>query len=91
KRGLTPFLRAFAAVAREVPGARALVVGKETRPGPYLRLAAELRIADKVAFRSPEPEVERLYHALDAYVHAARWEEFGMTVLEALACGVPVV
>jgi UDP-glucose:(heptosyl)LPS alpha-1,3-glucosyltransferase len=91
KRGLTPFLQAFAAVAREVPGARALVVGKETRPGPYLKLAADLRIADKVTFRAPEPEVERLYHALDVYVHAARWEEFGMTVLEALACGVPVV
>jgi UDP-glucose:(heptosyl)LPS alpha-1,3-glucosyltransferase len=28
KRGLTPFLRAFAAVAREVPTARALVVGR---------------------------------------------------------------
>ncbi|MBI3564447.1 MAG: glycosyltransferase family 4 protein [Elusimicrobia bacterium] len=91
KRGLAPFLRAFAAVVRAVPTARALVVGKETRPGPYRALAAELGVADKVVFRPPEAEVERLYHALDAYVHAARWEEFGMTVLEALACGVPVV
>ena len=91
KRGLTPFLRAFAAVSREVPGARALIVGKEARPGPYLKLAAELRISDKVFFREPIAEVERLYHGIDIYVHAAKWEEFGMTVLEALACGVATI
>ncbi|MFI5361124.1 MAG: glycosyltransferase family 4 protein [Elusimicrobiota bacterium] len=91
KRGLTVFLRAFAVASREAPTARALVVGKETRPGPYLKLAQELRISDKIFFRAPTPDVERLYHGLDIYVHAAKWEEFGMTVLEALACGVPVV
>jgi UDP-glucose:(heptosyl)LPS alpha-1,3-glucosyltransferase len=91
KRGLTAFLRAFRETVRAVPTARALVVGKETRPGPYLKLAAELGIADKISFRAPTPDVERLYHALDVYVHAAKWEEFGMTVLEALACAVPTI
>ena len=91
KRGLALFLRAFAKMAREVPTARALIVGKETRPGPYLELAAELGITEKIHFRDPIPEVERLYHSIDIYVHAAKWEEFGMTALEALACGVPVI
>lgn len=91
KRGLKPFLRAFAAVARKQPEARALVVGKETRPAPYLALARELGIAGRVVFRDPIPEVWRFYHALDVYVHPAKWEEFGMSVLEALACGLPVV
>ncbi len=91
KRGLAIFLRAFAAVSKEVPTARALVVGKETRPGPYRTLAAELRITDKVFFRAPIPGVERFYHGIDVYVHAAKWEEFGMTVLEALACGVATI
>lgn len=91
KRGLPAFLRAFAVAARSRPRLRALVVGKETRPGPYKELAAELGVAERVSWRDPVPEVERLYHALDVYVHAARWEEFGMSVLEALACGVPVL
>lgn len=91
KRGLAAFLRAFAVAARSRPGLRALVVGKETRPGPYKDLAAELGVAERVAWRDPVPEVERLYHALDVYAHPARWEEFGMSVLEALACGLPVV
>lgn len=91
KRGLAVFLRAFAALARAFPSAKALVVGKEARPEPYRRLASELGIGMKVTFRPPHGEVERLYHALDVSVHAAPWEEFGMTILEALACGIPVV
>lgn len=91
KRGLKPFLRAFSAVARKHPRARALVVGKEARPGPYRALARELGIMDRVIFRDPIPEVWRFYHALDVYVHPAKWEEFGMSVLEALACGLPVI
>lgn len=91
KRGLKAFLRAFAALARKLPQARALVVGKESRLGPYLALARELDIADRVVFRDPIADVWRFYHALDVYVHPARWEEFGMSVLEALACGLPVI
>jgi len=91
KRGLKPFLRAFAAVARKLPGARAVVVGKESRPGPYIALVNELGIADRVVFRAPIADVWRFYHALDVYVHPAKWEEFGMSVLEALACGLPVI
>lgn len=91
KRGLKAFLRAFAAVAKSDPAARALVVGKESRPGPYLALVQELGVEGRVIFREPVPEVWRYYHALDVYVHPAKWEEFGMSVLEALACGLPVI
>ena len=35
--------------------------------------------------------VATYYHAADVYVHAARIDTFPNTVLEALACGVPVV
>ncbi len=91
KRGVALFLRAFALAFRDASTARVLVVGKETRLGPYLDLCAELGIAQKVSFRPPRRDVESYYHALDAYVHAAQWEEFGMTVLEAMACGVPVI
>ncbi len=50
-------------------------------------------IADRVHFLGELPwaEVVRHYQALDLFVAPARWEGFGLTPLEAMACGVPVV
>jgi glycosyltransferase involved in cell wall biosynthesis len=50
----------------------------------------------RIAFRPLPPEadpgcVARLYAAADVYVHATRADTFPLSVLEALACGTPVV
>ena len=42
----------------------------------------------------PEVPVENIsdwYRALDLFVAPQRWEGFGLTPLEAMACGVPVI
>jgi glycosyltransferase involved in cell wall biosynthesis len=39
----------------------------------------------------PYPELPALYAAADLFVHPAREERWGVSVQEALACGVPVV
>lgn len=81
-RGLPPALKART---------RVLVVGQETRVGPYKRRAADAGFAERAVFLPPEREVEGFYHALDLYVHPALFEEFGQSVQEAMACGVPVL
>jgi glycosyltransferase involved in cell wall biosynthesis len=57
--------------------------------GPTERLGSvELRY---VPF-TPDPEaVAQLHRAADVYLHAARAETFPLAILEALACGTPVV
>lgn len=49
---------------------------------------AEIRF---VPFERDPSRLARYYQAADLYVHAAKAETFGLTILEALACGTPVV
>lgn len=91
KRAVATFIEAFSRLRREGVAAKALVVGKESRLGPYLRRAAREGVGEALRFLPPMDAIERCYHALDVCVHPARYEEFGMSVQEALACGVPVI
>ncbi len=55
--------------------------------------AKTLGVADRVIFagRIPEPQKRDYYRLADAYVMPSSWEGLGFVVLEALACGTPVV
>lgn len=58
-------------------------------PGPAERIeGAEIRF---VPFEPDAARIARYYQAADVYLHAARAETFPTVVLEALACGTPVV
>jgi glycosyltransferase involved in cell wall biosynthesis len=56
-------------------------------------LAAELGVAERVSFGScSRAELVARYQAADALLFPSEWEEpFGLTPLEAMACGTPVV
>jgi glycosyltransferase involved in cell wall biosynthesis len=81
---------------------RLLLVGGETREpdpartpeiGELQRLATELGIADRVRFAGKQqPDVLRyFYSAGDVAVTTPHYEPFGLTPLEAMACGRPVI
>jgi len=69
---------------------RIIVVGKEN-PKPYLRRADRLRCADRLLFPGAAADVLPAYAAADVYVHPTWYDPCSLVVLEALACGRPVV
>jgi glycosyltransferase involved in cell wall biosynthesis len=98
-KGHETFLRAIAALPRELP-VRAYVVGAalyDTVGSQYTdselrEFASALGIADRVAFTGYVPEVNKAMRALDVVVHASIGPEpFGLVVAEAMACGRAVV
>lgn len=54
---------------------------------------AELGLADDVLFPGyvPGPELPWWYRAAELFVYPSRFEGFGLPVLEAMACGTPVI
>lgn len=50
-------------------------------------------LAERVRFLGERPwgEIIRLYQAIDLFVAPARWEGFGLTPIEAMACGTPAL
>jgi glycosyltransferase involved in cell wall biosynthesis len=89
KRGLDLFLETAASIARSAPAARYLVVGSKRLPDAAR--AHPLVVAGRVSYRPKNADPELWLAALDLLVYPARFEEFGMIVIEALASGVPVL
>lgn len=70
-----------------------LAAGASERDTPELLNYARSRIPGqhRIGLNVPFGEMPDLYRAMDVYVHPAPAEFFGICLLEAMACGVPVV
>ena len=89
-------LRAFALAKPDLADRRLVVVGPgrdKTYVGELQALAARLGIAQDVSWVGGVPlqETVDFYRAADVFVYPSHNETFGLTILEAMACGCPVV
>ena len=88
-KGLEPLLHAIRHVPVEAPF-RLLIAGNPNTAS-YERLAQRLGIADRVLFLGPRRDVHHCYFAADFLVHPTFYDPCSLVVLEALACGLPVI
>jgi glycosyltransferase involved in cell wall biosynthesis len=84
---------ALARIRAAVPDARLVVVGRGSATPALERQVAALGLGDAVAFRGfvDEDEKVALYRGARVFVNPSEKEGWGLTVLEANACGVPAV
>ncbi|WBB81462.1 glycosyltransferase [Micromonospora sp. WMMD882] len=97
RKGFQDVIRALPAV----PDAECVVVGGPPAGAvdddPHARrlraIAASCGVADRVRLvgAAPREEMARWYRSADVLVAAPWYEPFGLTPLEGMACGVPVV
>lgn len=90
-KGVHLLIRAFTLVKKEVPDACLLIVGRQTFDNYLKKLNA---ISDDSVIYSgyvSDDEIAEYYAACDIYSTATLWEGFDLPIVEAQACGKPVV
>ncbi|MEA2331499.1 MAG: L-malate glycosyltransferase [Thermoleophilaceae bacterium] len=93
RKGIHVLLDAFARLSGELPAARLLVAGlgpEEERVRRRVRESPELRRVELLG-RVERDSVMAAMQACDVYCLPSYGEPYGMTALEAMACGRPVV
>lgn len=93
--GIDVLIRAFRLLTERHPDApcKLVLVGGGTRENEYKRLAQRLGLGARVDFagRVPHERVPEYLRSFSVFAALSRRESFGVAVLEASACGIPVV
>jgi phosphatidylinositol alpha-1,6-mannosyltransferase len=98
-KGVDMVLRALPAIVARAPDVRYAVAGKGAEREKLEKLAHKMGVADRVRFLGEvgERDLPALYNLASVYVGASRRAErlgvegFGISLVEASACGLPVV
>jgi glycosyltransferase involved in cell wall biosynthesis len=88
KKGLDALLRAMARL-KELP-LKLMVVGKDDL-SLYAGMVEKLGLRERVSFEGPSSDVMRFYGAADVYAGPSLEDGFNLPILEAMACGLPVI
>jgi len=87
RKGLFPLLQAVAAMVET----HLVVVGKDRKLAQAKTMAQKLGLMDRVHFLGGQPDVRPYYGAADVFALPTLYDPFPNAVLEALACGLPVL
>jgi len=93
QKGPEFFVRAAARVARKLDRVRFVMAGSGDLAPAMRALVSAIGLEDRFEFPGflQGAEVERAYRMADVYVMPSVSEPFGITALEAVRCGVPVI
>ncbi len=89
KRGLDRFLECIEQLKQIIPDLKGLVLGG--RKCPEILKSHRLLRSGEVFYQRSTFFPEKYFAALDLLLYPARYEEFGIVILEGMAMGLPVV
>ncbi|MFC2156285.1 N-acetyl-alpha-D-glucosaminyl L-malate synthase BshA [Acidobacteriota bacterium] len=83
-------VRIFDYVRKHIPS-KLMLIGDGPERLFIQQLVKELKLSDDVYFLGEQDHIEPLYFCADLFLLPSEQESFGLSALEAMACGVPVI
>ncbi|MCK8481408.1 N-acetyl-alpha-D-glucosaminyl L-malate synthase BshA [Psychroserpens algicola] len=83
-------IKIFNTIQKKIP-AKLMMVGEGPEREPAERLCEKLGISDKVVFFGNSNEIDKILCFSDLFLLPSLTESFGLSALEAMASGVPVI
>jgi len=87
---VTDTIKILDIVNKQIP-ARLLLVGDGPERSECERLSRELNLQEEVIFLGKQDALPEILNAADIFLMPSQSESFGLSALEAMACGLPVV
>ncbi|MHB9143921.1 MAG: glycosyltransferase family 4 protein [Symbiobacteriia bacterium] len=89
-KDLATWLQAAALAHKRLPSLEFLIIGDGPEGAALHRFASELGLAGVVTWTGEQPDAARLLPAMDIFALSSVKEGLPLTLLEAMACGLPV-
>lgn len=86
-------IRAFASSFREKSDYKLIIAGSGPEESRLKKIASSLEMKNDIIFygQADRDEVVKLMQQCDCFVLSSTYETFGVVVIEALSCGIPVI
>lgn len=94
EKSLDIVLKAFALMSKKMPDLKLMLAGDGPERNNLEKLAEKLNVKEKVIFTGFIPYGEKVvetYRANDIYLTASKSENMPIAILEAMACGLPII
>lgn len=93
RKGLDTLIAAYGALAADARHDLVIVGKKGWYTGPLFQQVESLGLGQRVHFTDyvADEDLPCLYNLASLFVYPSRYEGFGLPVLEAMACGTPVI
>jgi glycosyltransferase involved in cell wall biosynthesis len=91
--GVDVIARAFVIAARQLPGLRLVMLGNGSQASLIHKIFSEAGVSERVQFPGlvRQAELPRFYRCADLYVSASHSDGTSISLLEAMACGIPLL